>query len=630
MPKKQFLFLALCVALFLLAISCFFLMDVISDKAGNCIDFDGRSYVLIRNKNAKFNGPALTLDGWIYFEELSGLGGIASVYSSRDNKRVWALIQKEGEQICFLTSQDGVSITQANWKFLIPAKQWIYLGLTYSNGEAVLYVNGKQKGRRRAVNDLFLCDQEFVLGAFNRGGFLKGRMDEVRLWGKVLDEEEIQGLMCSSVIGEEPGLIAAYSFDGQRSGILYDKKRASNGKYISLIPESMVKSDAPVKVSCIKKNEGRERSIISGTEPPQDFHVWFEGPSSIGLKWGKIQDVDSYLIYRSEFNDEPFQVVGEVNNTEFLDFNLRRSHEFYYKIACVVGNSRGKKSKALKATTNKTLNDLAFKNIKSYEVTYPYRFIVMGDSHVKAENTDDDSINVVFKRHLKAIQILDPKPLFMVIVGDFTDDGLGGDYLTYSNLVSRWMAETGISVFSVPGNHDLQSENGFEYYSSFIGDLDYFYDWGIARFVCVNNVQHPGDQPGWDNLNYRIDESQMAFLEKVLDVEMSTKFVFCHIPISRDDTILKGCSEFKNILNKHNVTACWQGHWHGFNRFVLDGVRGIVSGGGGGEFHEPIITKKSLNMFNDRHHFLVVDIYSNGEVFVDVCFSDDIDYGLFL
>ena len=77
------------------------------------------------------------------------------------------------------------------------------------------------------------------------------------LMDDISDKAGIQGLMCSSVIGEEPGLIAAYSFDRQRLGVLYDKKGTSNGKYISLIPESIVKSDAPIKANCIKKMKAK-------------------------------------------------------------------------------------------------------------------------------------------------------------------------------------------------------------------------------------------------------------------------------------------------------------------------------------------------------------------------------------
>ena len=252
MSKKRLLFLAL----FLLVIFCFFLIDDACDEAGNCINFDGEDgYVLIQNKDSKFNGPHLTIEGWVYFEELPELSGIASVYSSSDNKRVWALVQKEGGQICFLTSPDGLSTIQGSWELSIPTKQWIHIGLAYFNGEAVLYVNGKSKGSRRAANDLFLCDQELVLGSFNKSVFFKGRMDEVRLWAKALDEEKIQGLMYSSVSGEETDLIAAYRFDEHRLGILYDTTGAFNGIHRNLMPEAIIKSDAPIKTGDTKKKE---------------------------------------------------------------------------------------------------------------------------------------------------------------------------------------------------------------------------------------------------------------------------------------------------------------------------------------------------------------------------------------
>lgn len=82
------------------------------------------------------------------------------------------------------------------------------------------------------------------------------------------------------------------------------------------------------------------------------------------------------------------------------------------------------------------------------------------------------------------------------------------------------------------------------------------------------------------------------------------------------------------------MTACWQAHWHGFNETALDNIKYIISGGGGANFHPPIL-ERTPNRFNDRHHFMVVDVYEDGQVHVDVGFSDEdpndnLDYGFYL
>ena len=247
MLKKLILF-SLCFLCLLIGL-IFLFRNSGSGNVGNCIRLDGKGgYILIPNEDSKFSNPHFTLEGWFYFEGLPEVSGIASVYSSTDDKRVWALIQKKGSEICFLTSENGISIIQANWNLSIPIKQWVHLGLVCSSGEAILYVNGQGKGSQNAAEKLFLCNQELALGYFNKSSFFEGRMDEIRLWGKALDKVDIKTMMHSAVNGKENDLFAAYSFDEGHLGTLCDKCGSFDGIHMNLTPESIIKSDAPIKI----------------------------------------------------------------------------------------------------------------------------------------------------------------------------------------------------------------------------------------------------------------------------------------------------------------------------------------------------------------------------------------------
>jgi len=76
---------------------------------------------------------------------------------------------------------------------------WEHIAGTYADGKMQLYVNGELVGEEDAELSLNTA-QEFLIGAGanetpNHNYFFKGKIDEVRLYNRVLDNKEINAVM---------------------------------------------------------------------------------------------------------------------------------------------------------------------------------------------------------------------------------------------------------------------------------------------------------------------------------------------------------------------------------------------------------------------------------------------------
>lgn len=119
---------------------------------------------------------------------------------------------------------------------------------------------------------------------------------------------------------------------------------------------------------------------------------------------------------------------------------------------------------------------------------------------------------------------------FGLVAGDVVNDNLA-----LYDRHNRLMAQIGIPIWNVPGNHDLNLESPvYEFatqtFKSVFGPDYYSFDYGDVHFLALNNVGYKGKGQGYEG---RIDPRQMQWIENDLRDVPTDKLIviITHIPL---------------------------------------------------------------------------------------------------
>ncbi|MBW2366805.1 MAG: metallophosphoesterase [Deltaproteobacteria bacterium] len=237
-----------------------------------------------------------------------------------------------------------------------------------------------------------------------------------------------------------------------------------------------------------------------------------------------------------------------------------------------------------------------------------FRFVAMGDSRSQKDLWEAITVH---------IDRLDPKPLFVINVGDVIEKGTANEYANY--YVSP-LLNTEIPHFIAIGNHDTGPGERADAFKYLFGDpsLNYTFDFGKIRFIFLDNVSR--------NLPW---EKAMELTDRWLaeTPEGYQKIVMAHKPPS---TIEKWAyhgmdpvdsKKFTDLMAKHKVNEVFLGHIHAYSTATLDGVSYTISGGGGAGLHN------KFGPLGDVHHYIICDVTPEGIVQQVVRFYDKDEEG---
>ncbi len=246
-------------------------------------------------------------------------------------------------------------------------------------------------------------------------------------------------------------------------------------------------------------------------------------------------------------------------------------------------------------------NGRAIQRILNVPLQYPYRVVFIGDVRTPGEEN--------FAHLLDQVLALDPRPLFVVVVGDFVHHGTPAEYDAYEAAIDGYP----IPLLHVVGNHELYDDAGIWEYLDRFGPTDDHFDYGKSRFVWCNDAIPP---------DYSVTSRQLAWLDAVLTgPEVTDRFVMMHVPPkmvlsgqsvygghffdSRDGFV--GGPELMRIMERHDTTMGIFGHIHIYGNYVSGRTRYLVTGGGGAELPTPSSDPWHDGVF---YHFVVLDILS--------------------
>lgn len=257
-------------------------------------------------------------------------------------------------------------------------------------------------------------------------------------------------------------------------------------------------------------------------------------------------------------------------------------------------------------------NDRAIQRILNTPIHYPYRVVFVGDVRTPGEAIFADLRNQMLQ--------LDPKPVFVVVLGDFVHRGEPAQYDAYEAAIDDFP----IPMIHVVGNHEFYDTNGVWEYIDRFGPLDDHFDYGKGRFVWCNDATILRNSDGSVQNHYLLTDRQMTWIERLLATDSVTdRFVMMHVPpkygrpgssIGYDGHFFDGREgfgqgpEFMRMIERHDTTMGLFGHIHIYGNYVAGRTRYIITGGGGAETGSPAEQPWHDGIF---YHFVVVDILSD-------------------
>ncbi|MFA6029373.1 MAG: metallophosphoesterase [Elusimicrobiota bacterium] len=231
-----------------------------------------------------------------------------------------------------------------------------------------------------------------------------------------------------------------------------------------------------------------------------------------------------------------------------------------------------------------------------------FRFAVLGDA---------EPGRFWFTRALFGVEGMFPSQLkdihtrgvdFVMQLGDMVSRGSVPNYLRFFRELEACGGTT--PYLSVVGNHDRRFPHGRSdtaLYGALFGPTDWFFDRGPVRFVVL------------DTSARRLSEGQLLWLDRALDTERR-KVVFTHVPPAALGSwtdfagrrralggFKDGAVEFVKMMSRRRVDRVYFGHIHAFGVQELDGVRYVLSGGGGSPLYP-------LGLQGQFYHYLSVEI----------------------
>ncbi|MBI4877184.1 MAG: metallophosphoesterase [Acidobacteria bacterium] len=206
----------------------------------------------------------------------------------------------------------------------------------------------------------------------------------------------------------------------------------------------------------------------------------------------------------------------------------------------------------------------------------PFQFVVYGDTRSRHD---------VHARVAQAIAKAEPD--FVLHTGDLVADGTdSAQWPVFFSTERDLLRKT--AFFPSLGNHERNSR---QYYEFFDVQLPYYsFDWGNAHIAVLNTDL--GNLPRSREVRDTYWKEELRWLEEDLARGRGADFVFVifhHPPFTAVKRRQGGDREVMQVvplMEKYKVSAVLNGHDHNYQHHLKDGVRYIVTGGGGAPLYD--------------------------------------------
>ncbi len=187
------------------------------DGAGNNIDVEMGNPA---DGHLGLDVPEATIEAWVQFNTLQfdSISTIASQSEGAGNKDKWIFgyannyFGTSATVLHFNTTEgDYVELASNTWTPV--AGQWYHLAVVKNGNTYTFYRNGVADGTATASESFPKVNGKFTLGQTDGDFWLKGGLDEVRMWNVARTGGQISGAMNTPIVGAETGLRAGWSMN---------------------------------------------------------------------------------------------------------------------------------------------------------------------------------------------------------------------------------------------------------------------------------------------------------------------------------------------------------------------------------------------------------------------------------
>ncbi len=240
--------------------------------------------------------------------------------------------------------------------------------------------------------------------------------------------------------------------------------------------------------------------------------------------------------------------------------------------------------------------DAAFRTAAGFDQT-EFTFVVFGDTRTQHQ---------VHRQVVDAI--LEQGPDFVLHTGDLVDNGWDAEqWAIFFEIERELMAR--VPLFPALGNHEADSLLYFDFFHLPGNEHWYTFDYGNARFVCLQ-------VDGW--ADFGPGSEQYAWLEEALAANTQPwLFVYFHVPpyssvpphsasFAAVEETARGA--LSPLFEQYGVDVVFNGHAHCYERNEVNGVTYIVTAGGGAPLYWPQDQEPTQAAFARDYHFVLLEI----------------------
>jgi hypothetical protein len=168
-------------------------------KYGSALNFDGRNDVVTINDSSLLDlTNGLTVSAWVYPTTSSGTRTV--VLKERSGGMAYGLYANDSTSRPAGQVNTGGNDAGAVGANALPLNTWSHLATSYDGTALTLFVNGVQVGSRALSGAIVTSTGMLRIGGNGVWGqYFKGRIDEVRIYGRPLTGAEIQQDMLTPV-----------------------------------------------------------------------------------------------------------------------------------------------------------------------------------------------------------------------------------------------------------------------------------------------------------------------------------------------------------------------------------------------------------------------------------------------